>query len=168
MTIERIDPAGEIEVLAEILHACVHGGAGVSFVLPFSMDEARAFWRGVEGRLVLAAREAGKLVGTVSLAPATPPNQPHRTEVAKLLVHPGARRRGVARALMVEAERVARAQGSTLLTLDTVTGDRAELLYRSLGYVLLGVVPGYALAPDGKTLVAASFYYKPLEGAQSA
>jgi ribosomal protein S18 acetylase RimI-like enzyme len=167
-------PAGatledDIGMLSEVLHAVVHEGAGVSFVLPFSLDEARAFWleRVVPGvlagtRRLLVARQGHRIVGTVQLEFPWPPNQPHRAEVTKLLVHPAARRRGIARALMVDLEALARAGGRTLLTLDTWTGSSAESLYTSLGYVTVGVIPRFArgsLTPD---LEPATFMYKEL------
>lgn len=157
----------DVEMLAEVLHAAVHAGASVSFVLPFELEEARAFWRekvlpGVEAgtRRLLAARRAGRVVGTVQIDLATPPNQRHRAEVTKLLVHPEARRQGIARALMVAVEEVARREGRTLLTLDTRTGDAAEPLYLAMGYVLAGVIPRYARGPASTELEAASFLYK--------
>lgn len=170
----RPDPAGaslarDIDMLGDVLHAVVHTGAGVSFVVPFSRDEARAFWLdkvlpGVRARTrrVLVARWGARIVGTVQLDLAVPPNQQHRAEVAKLLVHPDARRRGIARALMVALERTARSEGRTLLTLDTWTGSSAEQLYRSLGYVTVGVIPRYArgsLTPD---LEGTTIMYKEL------
>ena len=148
----------DLDMLADVLHQVVHNGAGVSFIVPFSLDEARAFWidkvlPGVRdgSRCVLVARARARIVGTVQFDRAWPPNQQHRAEVAKLLVHPEARRRGVARALMVALEALARAEGRTLLTLDTWTGGHAESLYRSLGYFEVGVIPRYArgsLTPD--------------------
>src|SRR5262249_6856816 len=141
----------DIDMLADLLRAVVYGGAGVSFFVPFSIDEARRFWRdtvlpGVRAgtRRVVVARDEGRIVGTVQLGLAAPPNQRHRADVLKLLVHPSARRRGTARALMVALEDIARAEGRTLLTLDTVTGCPAEALYLSLGYVAIGVIPRYA------------------------
>ena len=156
------DIESEIEALSEILHACVHGGASVNFVLPFSLDDARAFWRKVSGSVVFVARVDGKVVGTVQLVPAKQPNQPHRADVAKLLVHPSARRQGVARALMTALEERAVRDGKTLLCLDTNTGDAAEPLYRSRGYTLLGIVPGFSIPTTGGAPVPASFYYKTL------
>jgi GNAT superfamily N-acetyltransferase len=163
----RPGSSADLDQLATVLHAAVHAGASVSFVLPFSLDEARAFWRDqvlprvVSGtRRVLIARVDGRIAGTVQLDLATPPNQRHRAEVLKLLVHPDARRSGIARALMVAIEDVARAEGRTLLTLDTRTGDVAEPLYRSLAYIAAGVIPGYALAPDGGSLDATTIMYK--------
>jgi GNAT superfamily N-acetyltransferase len=159
----------DTDALAAILHAAVHGGAGVSFVVPFSIAEARRFWidRVVpavrdRSRRVLVARLDGRIVGTVQLDLPWPPNQPHRADVGKLLVHPDARRRGIARALMLALEDLARADGRTLLTLDTVTGAPSEALYRSLGYVELGVLPGFALGSTSRQPEAATFLYKRL------
>jgi len=157
----------DLEMLAEILHATVHAGASVSFILAFSMDDARGFWRGkvlpeVSGgnTRLLAARVAERIVGTVQLELPWPPNQRHRGEVKKLLVHPDARRRGVARALMVALEETARREGRSLLTLDTRTGDTAEPLYRSLGYIPVGVIPRYAKAPEKDVLEGTTIMYK--------
>jgi GNAT superfamily N-acetyltransferase len=159
----------ELRMLAGILHAAVHAGASVSFILPFSQDEARAFWQDkvlpvVAGgtRRVLVARDDGEIVGTVQLSLDVPPNQRHRAEVSKLLVHPKARRRGIARALMIALEQVALSEGRTLLTLDTRTGDLAEPLYRSMGYVLAGIIPRYARGPMLPDLEGTSILYKEL------
>lgn len=159
----------EIGMLGDILHAVVHDGAGVSFIIPFSHDDARAFWLekvlpGVQARTrrVLIARDDDRIVGTAQLDLATPPNQQHRADVLKLLVHPTARRRGIARALMIALEAVAQSERRTLLTLDTWTGSAAERLYRSLGYHVVGVIPRYArgsLTPD---LEPATIMYKEL------
>lgn len=154
-------------MLGGVLHACVHAGGSVSFILPFSRDDARAFWQdqvlpGVNdgSRRVLVARLAGKIVGTVQLDLATPPNQPHRAEVKKLLVHPDARRRGIARSLMAAVEEQARQARRTLLTLDTVTGGFAERLYLSSGYVAIGVIPRYALNFDSSKVESTTVMYK--------
>jgi ribosomal protein S18 acetylase RimI-like enzyme len=166
--LDRTAAEQELEALAEILHACVHAGASVNFVLPFPVEDARAFWRRVLGmmdagsRRLLVARRDGRIVGTVQLDIATPPNQPHRAEVTKLLVHPQARRLGIARALMLAVEVVARREGRSLLTLDTRTGDKAEPLYLDLGFTLVGVIPRYSIAPEGGRLDATSFMYKEL------
>jgi GNAT superfamily N-acetyltransferase len=161
--------ASDLDGLAEVLHAVVHGGAGVSFCVPFSLDEARAFWAqevvpGVRARTrrVVVARLAARIVGTVQVDLALPPNQPHRAEVAKLLVHPSVRRQGLARRMLDALETIARSEGRTLLTLDTVTGGPAEPLYLSLGYVAVGVIPGYARAALGPGLEATTIMYKPL------
>lgn len=144
------DLDGHLGGLADVLLACVEDGASVGYVLPFTRTESEAFWnRKVfpqvrEGtRLLWAASLGGRTVGTVQLDCDTMPNQPHRAEVRKLLVHPACRRQGVARLLMAELERCARDIGRSLLTLDTRTGDMAEPLYASMGYSTAGVIPGY-------------------------
>ena len=145
-----------LDGLAAVLHDCVAGGASVSYMAPFSHSQARvefeAFAAEVERgrRLILAAFADGDLIGTVQVIFALPPNQPHRGEIAKLLVHRAARRRGVAQRLMEAAEREARAESRTLLVLDTATGDPGERLYERLGWTRVGVIPGYALYPDGR------------------
>jgi len=152
--------------LATLLHACVQGGASVSFVLPYTHDDAQAFWRrkvlpGVESEAVKlwVARVDGRVAGSVQLDVDTPPNQPHRAEVRKLLVHPDFRRLGIARRLMREVEDMARRLHRSLLTLDTRTGDSAEPLYASLAYQTVGVIPGFARDPldpakvDGTTIM---------------
>jgi ribosomal protein S18 acetylase RimI-like enzyme len=169
---DRADAAAlarDLDELADLLRAIVYEGAGVSFVVPFSVGEARAFWRdkvlpGVVARTrrVLVARAGGRIVGTVQIDLAMPPNQAHRTEITKLLVHPTAQRRGIGRALMIALEAVARSEGRTLLTLDTWTGSHAEALYRSLGYVAVGVIPRYARGSTTATLEPATFMYKEL------
>ena len=172
-TIEPLDAAGAaeaLEALAELLHACVHAGASVNFVLPFPMQEARAFWRDkalpavARGqRRLLVARSGGRIVGSVQLDLATPPNQAHRGDVAKLLVHPDARRQGIARALMIALEALAAREGRWLLTLDTVTGAAAEPLYLSLGFEIAGRIPDYALAPDASRFEATTVMFKLLD-----
>lgn len=156
--LERIAGPGaepDLDGLADTLHACVADGASVGFVMPFGATHARRFWEDLRpslrdgGRVLWQARLDGRVVGTVSLVLQTPPNGRHRAEVSKLLVHPAARRHGIARALMLEAEDEAYRQARSLLVLDTRTGDSAEALYRSLGYRLAGVVPEYARAADG-------------------
>jgi ribosomal protein S18 acetylase RimI-like enzyme len=146
----------QLDGLASVLEDCVTGGASVSYMAPFSHADARGVFEAVAGeveqdsRLILAAFTGGELVGTVQVILALPPNQPHRAEIAKLLVRRSARRRGIARLLMERAEHEARAEGKTLLVLDTVTGDPAERLYERLGWTRVGVIPGYALYPDGR------------------
>jgi ribosomal protein S18 acetylase RimI-like enzyme len=123
---------------------------------PYPIAESTAFWEGVVGKLeagelfLLVATDDHGVVGTTTLHVSTPPNQPTRAEVAKVLVHRRSRRRGIARRLMLETEAVARREGRTLLVLDTVTGSPAENLYRSLGYVVVGSIPDYAMYPDGR------------------
>jgi ribosomal protein S18 acetylase RimI-like enzyme len=159
----------DLDMLGDVLHAVVHDGAGVSFIVPFSHEDARAFWvdkvlPGVRARTrrVLVARRNGRIVGTVQLELAMPPNQQHRGEVLKLLVHPDARRLGIARALMVALEPVARSAGKTLLTLDTWTGRAAESLYRSLGYRVAGVIPKFARGSTTTELEPTTVMYKDL------
>lgn len=155
--------------LADILMDCVEGGASVSFMAPLSRDKAQAFWRGVaEGvvageRILLAAEDtaAQRLVGTVQVILAQPENQPHRADIAKMLVHRQARRRGAAALLMRAAEDAARAAGKTLLVLDTATGSDAERLYQRAGWVRVGDVPGFALWPDGRPC-STTYYYRSL------
>jgi len=157
----------QLDSLADVLADCVDGGASVSFMAPFTHADARAAFEAVardveQGRRVLlAAFVDEELVGTVQVNLATPPNQPHRGDIAKLLVRRSARRRGVAARLMEAAERAAVAEEKTLLVLDTVTGDDAERLYERLGWTRVGVIPNYALYPDGR-LCATTVFYKQL------
>jgi len=172
LVVEELDAAGaerELPGLAAVLHACVAGGASVNFVLPFGMAESEAWWRravlpalAAGERRLLVARADGLLRGTVQLAPAPQPNQPHRADVTKLLVHPDARRLGIGRALMRRVEALARDAGRTLLTLDTEKRGAAHALYLSLGWTRFGVVPGYALSADGARREAAAFFWKDL------
>lgn len=159
----------DVAMLGDVLRAVVLGGAGVSFFVPFSVEQAQAFWRDkvlpavrARTRRVVVARLGERIVGTVQLDLATPPNQRHRADVAKMLVHPDVRRRGAARAMMVALEAIAREEGRTLLTLDTVTGSAAEPLYVSLGYVVVGVIPRYARGSLTPELEATTILYKEL------
>lgn len=153
--------------LAEVLSACVHGGASVSFMLPFPPEESEAFWRSVaasvarDERDLFVAEAADRIVGTVQLIRALPPNQPHRAEIAKMLVHPDARRRGIGAALMGAAEQHARGVGRWLLMLDAVPDESGARLYLRLGWQIVGTVPEFALYPDGRTC-ATTFMYKKL------
>lgn len=155
--------------LADILIDCVHGGASVSFMTPLTRDKAELFWTGVAdgvisgGRRVLVAEDpsSGDLLGTVQVLLAQPENQPHRGDIAKMLVHRRARRRGIGARLMQAAEDAARADGKTLLVLDTATGSDAERLYQRMGWIRVGTVPGYALWPDGQPC-ATTYFYKVL------
>jgi GNAT superfamily N-acetyltransferase len=146
----------QLDGLAAVLVDCVAGGASVSYLAPFSHEQARAAFEAVAAeveqgrRLLLGAFAEGGLVGTVQVVLALPPNQPHRAEIAKLLVHRSARKRGIAQLLMEHAESEARAAGKTLLVLDAVTGGDAERLYARLGWTRVGVIPGYALYPDSR------------------
>ena len=156
----------EIRDLARVLVDAVSSGAAVSFLAPLSLEAAEGWWRNAlasapERTIVLVARDREGIVGTVQVQPAWAPNQPHRAEVLKLLVHRRARGRGVGTGLMEAIEAAARAAGFRLLTLDTKHGDTAERLYRRLGWTTLGTIPGYALDSDGTTH-GATFFYKHL------
>jgi ribosomal protein S18 acetylase RimI-like enzyme len=153
--------------LAEIIADSVNGGAAISFMQPYSRDDGLHFWRDkvfpdvASGRRVLfVAYLDGAIVGTVQMEVALPPNQPHRCEVAKMVVHSRARRQGVARQLMLALEAHARSLGKTLITLDTRTGDKAESLYGSLGFRIAGVIPQYAYDADGSARHGTTFMYK--------
>lgn len=161
--------AGQVQPLGALLHACVHAGASIGFVLPHGVEESTAFWRqkvlaGVQdGLRVLWIAEAGeRVVGTVQLGIDVMPNQAHRADVSKLLVHPDFRRRGIARALMAALERRAIELERSLLTLDTRTGDDAEPLYASLGYRTSGVIPCYCRHPFDDRLESTTIMYKVL------
>src|SRR5712692_3277715 len=153
----------QIDELAAVLIDCVEGGASVSFMHPLPRDRAVAFWRRVaEGvatseRALLVAEDARGLCGTVQLVLDQPENQPHRAELSKMLVHRRARRQGLGAALMRAAEATARECGKTLLVLDTANGE-AERLYERLGWTRVGVIPGYALLPQGGLCGTTVFY----------
>jgi len=151
------DIEGCLKALSQILADSVAEGAAISFMAPLSYDDAARFWsRDVQpevtaGRRVLfGAVDDGELLGTVQLITAMPPNQPHRCEIAKMIVHPRARRLGIGRLLMNRALHRARELGKTLATLDTRTGDAGEPLYASVGFEAAGVIPDFAWNPDGK------------------
>src|SRR3989454_8640324 len=156
----------QIDELAGVLIDCVEGGASVSFMQPLTRERALAFWRRVaQGvaageRALLVAEDAQGLCGTVQLVLDQPENQPHRADLSKLLVHRRARRQGLGEALMRAAEATARTCGKTLLVLDTASGE-AERLYDRLGWTRVGVIPGYALLPQGG-LCATTVYYRTL------
>ncbi len=159
--------AQHMDALAEILHACVHDDASVGFVLPFEIADARRFFSdGVAPalargkRILLVARLGGEIVGTGQLNIDTMPNQAHRADVMKVLVHPRHQRKGIGRALMNELEHIAAGLGRTLLTLDTVAGDKAEPLYLSLGYQIAGRIPCYARAARRDVLETTSVMFK--------
>ena len=155
----------EIQGLSDVLIDCVEGGASVSFMLPMTRAKAETFWRSISSsvargeRVVLAAEDStGAIVGTAQVILAQPENQPHRGDLAKMLVHRRARRRGVGAALLAAAERSALEAGKTLLVLDTASDD-AERLYGRSGWERCGRVPSYALFPDG-TPCATTFFFK--------
>jgi GNAT superfamily N-acetyltransferase len=168
LAIQRLFTVTEPQVhgLAELLIDCVDGGASVSFMHPLTLAKALDFWRGVAcavtrgERALLAAVDANGVLGTVQLILDQPENQPHRADLSKMLVHRRARRRGVGAALLRAAEQVGRECGKSLLVLDTASGD-AERLYASLGWQRVGVVPGYALWPQGG-LCDTTYFYRTL------
>src|SRR5436309_2928804 len=166
--LHAVDDA-QIEGLADVLLDCVEGGASVSFMHPLPRDRAVAFWRHVARgvaageRALLVAEDALGLCGTVQLVLDLPENQPHRADLAKMLVHRRARRRGLGAALLRAAESTARACGKTLLVLDAVTGGEAARLYERLGWVRVGDIPGYALMPRGGPC-GTTYYYRDLGG----
>jgi GNAT superfamily N-acetyltransferase len=160
----------QIEQLTDVLIDCVEGGASVSFMLPLTRDRAVAFWRRVaQGvaagqRALLVAEDEQGLCGTVQLVFDLPENQPHRADLAKMLVHRRARRQGLGAALMRAAEETARQCGKTLLVLDAVTDGDAARLYERLGWVRVGEIPGFALWPQGG-LCGTTYYYRNLSDA---
>ena len=165
--VQALDDA-QVGALADVLIDCVEGGASVSFMHPLSRERAMAFWRRVaqgvaagERALLVAGDEHG-LCGTVQLVLEQPENQPHRAELSKMLVHRRARRHGLGAALMRAAEATARECGKTLLVLDTASAD-AERLYERLGWLRVGVIPDYALLPQGG-LCGTTVYYRNLVG----
>jgi GNAT superfamily N-acetyltransferase len=169
--LEHVD-ARALDGLADVLIDCVDGGASVGFMQPIARATALAFWQGVAGdvargeRELLVAEDALGVVGTVQLVYGLPENQPHRADLSKMLVHRRARRQGIGAALLQAAEDVARDRGTTLLVLDTAS-DGAERLYARQGWQRVGVVPGFALMPDGAPC-ATTFFYRELAGSTAA
>lgn len=160
--------AAQIAGLTDVLIDCVEGGASVSFMLPLSRERAAAFWRRVAdgvhrgARALLVAEDAQGICGTVQLILDQPENQPHRADLAKMLVHRRVRRQGVATALLRGAEAMARDCGKSLLVLDTVSDSDAARIYERLGWVRVGEVPRFALWPEGG-FCGTTFYYRQLE-----
>ena len=157
----------QLDALATVFADCVAGGASVGYMAPFSHEDALACFTGWAAeaedgrRLILGAFDDEELIGTVQVVLALPPNQPHRGEIAKMLVHRSARRRGIGQLLLEQAETEARAEGKTLLVLDAVTGDDAERLYARCGWTKVGVIPNFALYPDGRPC-ATTYFFKAL------
>jgi GNAT superfamily N-acetyltransferase len=156
-----------IDALADVLVDCVAGGASVSFMWPLSRERAQAFWRGALAdaargeRVIVVAERGGEIIGTAQVILSLPENQPHRGEVAKVLVKRAARRHGLGARLMEAVETEALRRGKTVLVLDTVTGGDAERLYTRGGWQRVGVVPNYALTPGGEPC-GTTFFYKAL------
>jgi len=171
ITVRRVganEAAACVEGLADVLLDCVQGGASVSFMASLTREQALTFWRGVaegvarhERVLLIAEDREARIVGTVQLIMSLPDNQPHRGDVAKMLVHRSARRHGIAQRLMSALDDEARAERKTVLVLDTVTGGDAERLYERAGWQRVGEVPKYALMPDG-AFCGTTFFYKHL------
>lgn len=156
-----------LATLARILADSVALGAAIGFMDPLTQDDAARFWResvrpevAAGRRILFAAQRDGEVLGTVQLITGMPLNQPHRCEIAKMIVDPRARRLGLGRALMTRAIDRARELGKTLITLDTRTGDVAEPLYASVGFEVAGVIPDYAWDPDGKARHATTYMYR--------
>lgn len=162
----------QVQALADLLIDCVEGGASVSFMLPLARERALAFWRKVADgvargeRALLVAEDAEGLLGTVQLVLDQPENQPHRAEVSKMLVYRRARRRGIGALLMQAAEDQAHAHGKTLLVLDTSSAE-AERLYARMGWQRVGVIPGFALLPEGQPCDT-TFFFRALEARAEA
>src|SRR5262245_40268655 len=171
-TIERLRlPASDADLgdLARLLVDAVESGAAVSFVAPLTVEVAERWWRDLLARMharavVLVARDGDGIAGCVLLLPTWAPNQPHRAEIGKLLVHRRCRRAGLGTRLMRGIEDAAATAGFRLLVLDAKAGAPAEQLYRRLGWIHVGTIPGYALDTDGVTPHGAAFFYKELAG----
>jgi ribosomal protein S18 acetylase RimI-like enzyme len=166
-TIRILDGEGAhaaIPALCRILSDCVEGGASVGFMQPFGPVDGKPYWQGVAeaveagGTLLLVAEIDGEVLATVQIGLAQMPNQPHRGDIKKLLVHRSARGKRLARKLMEAAEREAAARGKTLLVLDTATGSDAEAIYPRLGWQRVGIIPDYALWPQGGYCGTTLFY----------
>lgn len=158
-----------LDKLGTLLIDTVADGAAISFLHPVTPEQARAFWQAdvfpqvtANRRVLLGAFVEGGLVGTVQLITAMPPNQPHRAEIAKMMVHPSMRRRGIGRRLLLAALDHARTLEKTNVTLDTRTGDVSQSLYASVGFEVAGVIPDFALDPDGQKRHSTTYMYKRL------
>jgi GNAT superfamily N-acetyltransferase len=170
-TIRRLVAVDEAQIddLAGVLIDCVEGGASVSFMLPLTRERATAFWRKVAqgvaagDRALLVAEDAEGICGTVQLVFDLPENQPHRGDLAKMLVRRRVRKQGLGAALVRAAEATARDCGKSLLVLDTVTGSDAERLYTRLGWQRVGDIPRYALWPQGG-FCSTTVFYRDLAG----
>ena len=156
-----------LDDLCRVLMASVADGAAIGFMAPVPIADAERFWlQDVRsaldggGRRLFGALVDHQMVGTVQLVLGMPPNQPHRAEISKMIVHPDGRRRGLGRALMIEALAAAEMAGKTLITLDTRTGDVSELLYRGVGFKEAGVIPDFAFDPDGRAKHSTTIMYR--------
>jgi GNAT superfamily N-acetyltransferase len=173
-TIERLGRPvadGDVRALAALLVDAVESGAAVSFLAPLTLAHAEQWWRttldasaAARAIFIVARNDVNAIIGTVQLQPAWAPNQPHRGDIVKLMVHRRARGAGLGRRLMQAVEEAARQSGFTLLTLDAKAGGAAEQLYRHMGWTVLGTIPRYAFDGDGVTPHDAIFFYKELRG----
>ena len=162
--LDHAEAEARIGELADVLADCVAGGASIGFMAPYGPADALPFWRDVaaavgdDATLLFIAEREGRVVGTVQVGIRQMPNQPHRADVKKLLVMESARGHGIARALMAAAESEAARRGKTLLVLDTAAGSPAETVYQRLGWQKAGIIPDYALYPDGRFCATTLFY----------
>jgi GNAT superfamily N-acetyltransferase len=174
--IERLIPpvsGSDLRDLAQLLIDAVESGAAVSFLAPLTIERAEDWWREIistshSGSIFLVARDVKGIAGSVQLHPAWAPNQPHRADIAKLLVHSRCRRTGLGTRLMHNIEYSARRAGFSLLTLDAKRGGAAEQLYRRIGWTAVGTIPRYALDPDGATAHDTVIFYKELNQANES
>ncbi len=172
-TIGAEEAKARIAEFVEVIVDCVVGGGSISFMNTITPDEARAFWTGVfadvaaGGRILIVAENSGRIDGTVQTVFADKPNQPHRGDIAKMMVHRRARGAGLGAKLLAAAEEAGRSHGRWLLVLDTETGKEGERLYARGGWTPVGVIPNYALTPDG-ALCGTTVFYKDLRGAEKA
>lgn len=169
-TLRALSPADietHVSDLCQVLLDSVLDGAAISFLTTLTLAEAEQFWLQEVGNAVargdrhlFGAFREDRLVGTVQVITGMPPNQPHRAEIAKMVVHPDHRRLGLGKALMDAALDTARRSGKTLVTLDTRTGDVSEQLYRGVGFEQAGVIPDFAFDPDGQARHATTYMYR--------
>ncbi|MGC4376584.1 GNAT family N-acetyltransferase [Fictibacillus sp. Mic-4] len=160
--IEELMSIGEnVDSLSELLVKVVDEGASIGFLPPLKWIEAQNYWESVPGPevIIFVAKQGDEIVGSVQLHLCTKPNGRHRAEIAKLMTHPDCRQRGIGRSLIQKAEERAKQEGKSLLVLDTREGDPSNRLYKALGFIRAGRIPGYAMSANGE-LDATVFYYK--------
>lgn len=157
-----------LEEFTELLRDGIDGGASMSFIAPLDLDFARGYWLkianqvGTRERIVLAAFDGERVVGSVQLSFDMPPNQPHRVDLQKMLVHSSMRRRGLGAQILAAADEAVRESGRTLIVLDTARGSDAERLYERCGYQRVGVIPNFSLNYDGSGMIDTVYFYKEL------
>ena len=169
------DASRHLQELGDMLAACVHAGGSIGFMQPLPSEQAEAYWHRevlpeleAGRRCLLVAERDGRWLGSVQILLGMPANQPHRCELAKMMVHPSAWRQGIGRHLLQAALDTARQHGRRLITLDTRQGDASEHLYRSMGFEIGGVIPGYALNADGAAWHATTYMYRQLQEVSAA